>query len=311
MTTLDDRLLPVFAGQHWLVTDADVQAAGGSARAISRRLCSGRWDLADRSVYRLVGPPLTWRSRLLAPILSSGPDAMASHLAAAALHGLDGYPEGTPELSIPRGLGRRRPDIRVHTSTDLDRCTRMVVDGIPVTDVARTILDVGRVVGDRRLHRTIEGARRGGLTDWPRIIATLAVHARRGRPGVARLRRVIAANAHRDEITDSDLELLVLALLREAGLPEPVLHHRVYDGARFVAEVDLAYPDLRIAIEIDGRVHLEAEVRERDLPRQNDLVLSGWIVLRFTWSRYRTRPASIVAEVRAARQAALSCARLP
>ena len=87
----------------------------------------------------------------------------------------------------------------------------------------------------------------------------------------ARLRRVIAANAHREEITDSDFELLVLALLVEHGLPEPVLHHRIFDGSRFVAEVDLAYPELRIAIELDGKVHLEPEVRERDLPRQNDL----------------------------------------
>jgi hypothetical protein len=160
------------------------------------------------------------------------------------------------------------------------------------------------LVGDRRLHRTVEAARRDGQTDWRSLISTLVVHARRGRPGVARLRRVIAANAHREEITDSDLELLVLALLLEAGLPEPVLHHRVYDGTRFVAEVDLAYPELKIAIEIDGRVHLEAEVRERDLPRQNDLVLSGWIVLRFTWARFTLRSASIVAEVRAARRAA-------
>jgi hypothetical protein len=173
-----------------------------------------------------------------------------------------------------------------------------------VTDVARTILDIGRVVGDRRLARTIEGARRAGQTDWSRLIATLARHARRGRPGVARLRRVIAANAHREEITDSDLELLVIALLVEAGLPEPVLHHRIFNGDRFVAEVDLAYPELRIAIELDGKVHLQPEVWERDLPRQNDLVLLGWTVLRFTWNRSTNRPASVVAEVRAARDVA-------
>ena len=189
----------------------------------------------------------------------------------------------------------------MHTSTDLDRCTPTLIDGIPVTDVARTILDVGRLVGDRRLARTIEGARREGQTDWSRLISTLARHARRGRPGVARLRRVIVANAHREEITDSDLELLVIALVVESGLPEPVLHHRIFDGTRFVAEVDLAYPELRIVIELDGKVHLLPEVRERDLPRQNDLVLLGWTVLRFTWARYADRPASVVAEVRAAR----------
>lgn len=304
MTTLDHELLPAFARQHWLATAADVRAAGGTQDAIDRRLRTGRWEVADRGVYRLVGPPPTWRTSLLAPILSAGPAARASHFAAAALHGLPGYPESTPELTIPRGQGQRRSDARVHTSTDLDRSALVVVDAIPVTDVARTILDLARTVGDKRLARTIENARRAKATDWERLISTLARHARRGRPGIRRLRRVIAANAHRTEVTDSDFELLVIALLLEHGLPEPVLHHRVTDGDRFIAEVDLAYPELRIAIELDGRVHLDAEVRELDLPRQNDLLLSGWIVLRFTWRRFQERPQSIVAEVRDARRRA-------
>jgi hypothetical protein len=300
VATIDDVLLPVFARQHWLVTDADVRKEGGSPGAVTRRLSSGRWRLVDQRVYHLVGAPFTWRSSLLAPILSSGPGAVASHFAAGVLHGIPGCREGTPELTIPRGRERRRPQLILHTSTDLDRCRTVTIDGIPVTDVERTLLDMARRVSDRWLARTVEGARREGLTDWADLIATLVTHARRGRPGIARLRRVIAQHAHRTEITDSDLELMILALLLEAGLPEPVLHHRVMDGDRFVAEVDLAYPALRIAIEIDGRIHLDGEVRERDLPRQNDLVLSGWIVLRFTWARFRDRPESIVSEVRAA-----------
>ena len=308
MSTLDHLLLPTFAHQHWLTSAADVVAAGGNAAAIDYRLRTGRWEVADQGVYRLVGPPPTWRTSLLAPILSAGPGARASHYAAAALHGLPGFPETVPELTIPRGRGRRRPHLRVHTSTDLDRSTLVVVDAIPVTDVARTMLDLARTLSDRRLARAIENARRTKLTNWEQLIGTLARHARRGRPGVRRLRRVIAANAHREEITDSDFELLVLALLLEAGLPEPELHHRVMDGERFVAEVDLAYPALRIAIELDGRVHLDEEVRELDLPRQNDLLLSGWIVLRFTWRRFQQRPDSIVAEVRDARRRAMSAA---
>jgi very-short-patch-repair endonuclease len=111
---------------------------------------------------------------------------------------------------------------------------------------------------------------------------------------------VILNEAHREEVTDTDSELLVLGLLRDAGLPEPVSHFRVCDGDRFVAELDLAYPQWKIAIECDGDVHLLPEVRERDLQRQNDLVLQGWIVLRFSWERSRSRPERIVEEVRAA-----------
>ncbi len=169
-----------------------------------------------------------------------------------------------------------------------------------MTELRRTILDVGHTVSDERLLRIIEWARRERGVTWSDLISTLVHHARRGRPGIARLRRVITAHAHREEVTDSDFELLVLGLLREHGLPEPVVHHRVYDGERFVAEVDLAYPERRIAIELDGSVHLRAEVRERDLPRQNDLVLLGWTVLRFTWDTFAQRPERIIAEVRSA-----------
>jgi hypothetical protein len=300
MSALDDRLLPVFTRNHWLVSFQDVLDAGGRRHHVDHRLAIGRWEAVQPLVYRLCGTPMTWHGRLLAPILSAGPPGMATHFAAGALHQIPGIGMGTPELSIPRGTRLDRTGITVHTSTDLDRCGRLLIDAVPTTDFARTVLDVARRLGDERVLRAIEFGRRSGKTDWADLIRTLRRHARRGRPGVARLRRVITANAHRDEITDSDLELLVIALLIEHGLPEPVLHHRIFDGNRFVAEVDLAYPDLKIAIELDGRIHLDPDVHERDLPRQNDLILEGWTVLRFTWRRLQERPESIVAEVRAA-----------
>jgi len=300
MGALDDVLLPVFVGQHWLVTTQDVLDHGGSFGDIHRRLRAGRWERVDRSVFHLVGAPTEWATGVLAPVLSAGPPAMASHHAAAALHGIPGFGRGTPELSIPRGTEHRRQDLRVHTSSDLDRCDRVVIDGVPTTDISRTILDLSRRSSDKRVLRAMEWARRTDRASWSNLIATLARHARRGRPGIQRMRRVISEHAHRDEITDSDFELLVLSLMREVGLPEPELHLRVLDGGRFVAEVDLGYPHLKIAIELDGRIHLDEDVRERDLPRQNDLVLLGWTVLRFTWKRFTERPDLVVAEIRAA-----------
>ena len=300
MSTIDDRLVPVFIGQHWLVSLDDVLHAAGSRDQISSRLRSGRWTQADHHVYRLAGAPVTWHSRLLAPILSAQPTTrvVASHLSAAALHGIPGYGRSTPELSTPRGYNLRRPGLRIRTSNDLDRCDTVVLEGVPTTDLRRTLLDIGKVVGDQRLLRGIEWARRERDVTWSGLISTLAHHARRGRGGIRRLRRVIVANAHRDEVTDSDFELLLLSLLLEHDLPEPVLHHRVYDNGRFVAEVDLAYPERRVAIEADGGIHLRPEVRERDLARQNDLLLCGWTVLRFTWDRFVQRPEQVVAEIR-------------
>jgi hypothetical protein len=252
-------------------------------------------------VHLVNGAPLDWHTKLLAAIRAAGPGAVASHLAAARIHGLPGFGRAGLELSVPRGRRFRRANLRVHESTDLDRCTIRCVDGVPVTDVARTLLDLARYVPERRLARSVEWCRRNGLVTWSTLIATLYRHARKGRHGVRRLRNVILANAHRDEITDSDFEYLVLSLVVESGLPEPELHHCVYDGERFVAEVDLAYPVLWIAIECDGPVHRDdPAVWEADKARRNDLNLLGWTVLEISWERFRSRPDAVIAEIRSA-----------
>lgn len=304
MSDLDRRLAPVAARQRLLITLADVRAAGGTHDHARRREAGGRWVRVERGVYLLAGAELDWATRQAALALAAGEGAATSHLAAARVLGRPGFGRSGHELTIPRGRTFRRPGVRTHESTDLDRCRVVVRDGIPVTDPDRTMLDLGRYLGPRRLARTIEGARRDGLVDWSSLIRTLARHARQGRHGVRRLREVILADAGREAITDTDVELLVLALLREFGLPEPVVHHHVYDGERFVAEVDLAYPDAKVAIECDGDVHLLEEVHERDLPRQNDLVLLGWTVLRFTSDAVRQHPFAVVREVREALAAA-------
>lgn len=304
MSDLDRRLAAVAETQHQLVTVDDVRAAGGDAHHIRARVAGGRWRRVESGVFLFAGAPFDWTVQLHAAVLAAGPGAVASHFAAARLWGLPGFLTAALELTIPRGRRYRRAGIRTHESTDLDRCEIVRRSGLPVTDPARTLLDVGRYVGIKRLGRLVESARRQDLVTWSSMIACLAAHARRGRPGVRRLRAVILEGAHRTEVTDTDMEHLVLGLILEGGLPEPELHHRVLVADRFVAEVDLAYPRWKIAIECDGSIHLDPDVREADLARQNDLMLEGWTVLRYSWDRVRRRPEVVVSEVRAAVESA-------
>ena len=191
---------------------------------------AGRIDKVDVDVYRIAGLPPSWESRTMAVALSAGPGALISHRAAAALWGFEGFNRGIPEVTIPRGRKYRRTGVRTHESTDLDRPTPHQRSGIPLTDPSRTLLDLARFIGDRRLLQAVESARRLQLTSWPELIASLAKHARRGRPGIRRLRRVIAANAHRDEITDSDFVPPCSPSSGSNALPEPVLHHQLRGG---------------------------------------------------------------------------------
>ena len=88
---------------------------------------------------------------------------------------------------------------------------------------------------------------------------------------------------------------MVADLLVDAGLKYPALEHRVCraDGG-FVAQVDLAFPSHRVAIELDSaRWHDNRESFVRDRRRRNEITLAGWTVLNFTWSDYTGHPAAL------------------
>ena len=301
MTDVDRRIADLAATQHALVSDQQALELGLTPRMRQSRLRAGHLVRVEPRVLRAAGAPVTYESTLMAATLAGGPEAVVSHRSAAVIWQLDGFRPGRPEITVPRGHWYRPRGAVVHESTDLGRTTHRTRDGLPITNPSRTLLDVALRTSDARLLVAVESARRRSLTSWTELVTTLRAHARRGRPGVARLRRLIVANIDRDEVTDSAFESLVLSLLREHGLPEPVLHHRVLrtDG-RLAAEVDLAYPWAMLAIELDGKVHLELEVWERDRPRQNQLELLGWTVLRFSWRTLVDRPETIVSEISSA-----------
>jgi very-short-patch-repair endonuclease len=161
------------------------------------------------------------------------------------------------------------------------------------------LLDLGAVLRTDQVQLAIDDARRRRLVDWDELLDTLVVHARRGRNGVGTLRCLLDDHFGESAVTDSGFERLVVAALLAHGLPAPVLQHQVRIGGR-VYRLDLAYPEARLAIELDGSVHLERPVWEADHARQNALILAGWTLLRFTWKDYREHTGRMVAQVRAA-----------
>jgi very-short-patch-repair endonuclease len=301
MKGIDECVARVAAKQHGLVTLEQLCGLGVSRHQIQARVRRGQWAKADRRVVRICGWPVTWHSQLLAAVLGAGPWALASHRSAARLWQLDGVTSAVPEITVPRGCRyRARKQVVVHESTDLDRTTATAIDGIPTTLVARTLLDLGAVLRPQLVHVALDCARRKRLTNWNVLLSTLTVHARKGRSGVGALRAIL--DDHFDEVakTESGFERLVLIALCEAGLPPPVLQHEVRLRGHRRYRLDLAYPDHRLAIELDGAHHRDKDVWEDDHVRQNALVNAGWKVLRFTWRDYTARRSAMITEVKAA-----------
>jgi hypothetical protein len=118
--------------------------------------------------------------------------------------------------------------------------------------------------------------------------------------GLRGVRRAGEALALSDARAESPPESRLRLALVSVGL-SPVPQFEVRDRGRFIARVDLAFPQLKIAVEYDGRaVHEREDVFVRDRQRQNDLVRAGWLVLRFSAVDLRFGGASAAAQVLAA-----------
>jgi very-short-patch-repair endonuclease len=180
---------------------------------------------------------------------------------------------------------------------DRDRARRA---GIPVTSVARTLLDLAGMLPERQLARAVEEAERLERLDL-RAIEDVCLRAR-GRRGVGALLGVLADHSEAATATRSELERAFLGLCEDHRLPPPQVN-RVIAGF----EVDAVWPRRRLVVELDGYgFHRTRAAFERDRARDAALLLAGYRVLRFTHRRVEREPAAVAATVRGALEAAPS-----
>ena len=214
----------------------------------------------------------------------------------------------TPQVEVTTDLfrGHHLTRVRLHRTNDLRPQHLVRLDGIVCTSAARTCIDMGARVDEEALERLIDRATHTGATTIEEVIRTFLQLAARGRDGIATARNVLV-NLNSDlAAIESDLETLLVRLLRQAGLPEPARQVDVTAGSRHF-RLDFAYVDHRIAVECDGfATHGTRAAFEDDRLRQNLLVLEGWTILRFTWRQIVSRPDEVVIQVRAALRRAKS-----
>ncbi len=288
--------------QLGLVTRAQALAAGMSPDQVKRRLSAGIFVASQRGVYRLGGGPPTFEQQLLAACLSAAGRAVASHRGAAALWHLRGVKPEILEITVP---GEAKPWLRgvaVHRSVCLDRADVTRIGPVPVTRPARTLLDLAAVAPelaegalDDALVRELVTL--GGLT---RLLDRVGAS---GRAGTAALRELVARRVGGQGPTESPLEDAIVGVLRAHGVPEPERQHRIRFRDGSTVRVDLAYPELRLGIEADGRIwHSGREDFLRDRARANRLAAVGWTLLRYGWADVR-RGQALAAEVSRLRQA--------
>jgi very-short-patch-repair endonuclease len=293
-----DAVDEVASSQWGLITsDQAISILGASRKA--RWIRAGQLIPTQPRVYRTVGAPPTWHQQVAAAALSA--DGIVSHRSAASLWGLL-RPTDVVEVSV---AGSRRPRLSppaiVHRIHDLHPSLAVERMSLRVTDPIRTLVDLGLTLRPAAVNGALSQALVSRLVTADQVFQLRKALGRQGRNGTGIIGELIEKRMLTASIEESVLEARLIDLLAASGLPRPSLQHEVWVGGRFVARVDAAYADQFVAIEVDGyAAHGSPDAFQRDRTRQNELVVAGWTVLRFTWHDIVREPLAVAQAIRRA-----------
>lgn len=230
----------------------------------------------------------------MAAVLACGPGAALSHRSAGQLWGLIPMSPAAPEVTRPRPF-RVQVGVKAHHSR-LPDDELVLVDGIPVTSVSRTLLDLAGVLTKYQLERALNEAEVLRLTAKLSVPDLLERYPRRA--GSAVLRALFRDRAAVRGITRRELERRFQAVLADADIPLPRLNAAVSVQGRFF-EVDCLWAEQRLIVELDGRGSHGTELAfEKDRERDRLLLVEGWRVTRITWRQLRDDAPAVIADLR-------------
>lgn len=224
--------LGILGAEQWgLFTTAQARAADVSPQQVARLCAAGGADRVRHGVYRLAGVPDDEHVGLRAAWLALEPERMAgdriwdpapavvSHEAAAALHNVGDLGARHAEFTVPTRRQTRQPEVRFHCR-ELDASEWQLVEGLPVTTLARTIADLAEARLDgEHLGSVMQDALAAHAVSHTRLTAALAPHAHRygAPPGDGQsLLELLLPPASDDGLTVGGVELAQLLAGRSA-----------------------------------------------------------------------------------------------
>jgi very-short-patch-repair endonuclease len=286
---VDRRLAALADRQYGVVTRAQLRRLGIGDTGIRERVRTHRLRRLHRGVYALGHTALRPEAYWLAAVLACGDGAVLSHVSAAEHWNVWRSATARIDVTVPSRAGRpRRSGIRIHRSRRLGPKDVTVHEGIPVTTLARTLIDLADVLPKQVLKRAIDEADYHRLLDMTSLLA--AVHRNPGRRGA----KVVALAQAPPERTRSGFERRFLAAIERHGLPRPKVAVPV-EGY----EADFLWPEARLVVETDGfGAHGTRRAFEHDRRRDRLLARAGYRTVRLTELALRDEEAEVVAALR-------------
>jgi hypothetical protein len=229
-----------------VITTAQLARAGLGHRGASKRAANGRLHRKYKGVYAVGQPRLSQEGEWMAAILACGAGRYLASFNAAVQMKLWRRRVTGIHVLAPRNRSLR--GVHVRTYRRLDRRDVTVRDGIPITTVPRTLVDLSDVLTAHQVANVIHEAAFRKLFDERAVRA--AIQRANGRHNLHVLEKALALNAAGSAGTRSELEDRFLALTSKSGLPEPLVNTKVQD-----IEVDFHWPDMKLIVEVDGPGH--------------------------------------------------------
>jgi hypothetical protein len=294
---LEHALTSLARTQHGLIATWQLVELGASRQLGHVRTESGLWRPVQRGVFETGAAPRTFAQRAMAAALSTGVEALVSHRTAARIWEVVPRRAVPIEVSVPRQVQVRRTGVQVHRSRDLHQGEPTTIDGIPVTGLPRTLLDLGAVEPDW-VRPAVWEAQRVHDLGWEQLLAALVDHGRPGRRGIGPLRAVVAQH-YGDAARESATEDLAYALLVDSGrVPRPSTQVPVTCADGVEVTIDLGWPEWNAYVEVFGGHHLHHEdLLHLDLHRRNQIELAGHALLIYSGRLLRRQPDQFVSDV--------------
>jgi hypothetical protein len=267
-------------------------ALGFTYDQVRARIRSGQMTLLHRGVVIVGRRTVTARGHYRAALLTAGRSAFLTHRTGVSVYGLRVLNRFEIHISIPGGSRRNHANLVFHRTTKLHPSETRTYDGLRVASIPRLLVELAVREPASELRRIADEAARRSLLDMDHLHQTIARHAHR--PGIARLARALGDYVHVPR-GRSDLERTfhawLAATLPDLPLPQCNIHLGPY-------EIDLYWPEHRLAVELDGRpYHVAVKHRERDNAKDIWLQQRGIRAMRIRDYRFMDDKAGIAADL--------------
>ena len=291
MLVLSTELRERLEQQHGLLTLGQCRDDGMTRAQLRTLVRSGRFSRLAPGVYGLADRPPSWHRSLWLAHLHAGPDSCISHQAAARLHGCDEAPEGALDI-ICRTNARHGPnDVRRHIIYDLGPDDTEEIDGLPVTNLVRTIVDLAAVMHIATLRTLLKREITDRRVTAAEVGGRLADLRQAGKPGVVKLSRVLDDVGPGEGLARSRLERLLDDVLRRSGLPTPEHEYPLPGRGAVTGFVDRCWPEAQWIVEADGRKWHSRQLRmEHDATRRAEAQAVGFETTAVMWEHLTADP---------------------